>query len=340
VRRWWIAAAVAGLLLLCAASGRAQDWAKAMFDQTSHDFGTVARGAKVEHRFVVENIYEEDVHIASVSSSCGCSTPAASKQLLKTWEKGEIVVTVDTRGFYGRKDATIEVKFDRPFEAAVQLHIHANIRGDIVVQPGAAEFGSVSQGAGASRTLAVSYAGRNDWRIERVECANPYVEAQVVPTGRTPTLIGYDLSVKLKENAPPGYIRDQLVLVTNDFDPKAARVPVPIEGLVVSALSVRPSPLLMGAVEVGQPVTRNLVVQGRAVFRILAARSSDERFECKMPTEAKAVHILPVTFLARDPKTAAGKLEATIRLETDLADARAVEVKVSAQLVPAKTALP
>ena len=88
---------------------QAQDWAKAMFDRTTHDFGVVARGAKVEHRFVVENSYEEDAHIKSVSSSCGCSTPQVTKQLLKTWEKAEIVVTLDTRGFLGRKDATITV---------------------------------------------------------------------------------------------------------------------------------------------------------------------------------------------------------------------------------------
>ena len=37
-----------------------------MFDHTTHDFGVVARGAKVEHRFVVENNYEEDIHIESV----------------------------------------------------------------------------------------------------------------------------------------------------------------------------------------------------------------------------------------------------------------------------------
>ena len=36
-----------------------QQWAKEMFDHTSHDFGTVARGAKMEHRFTLENIYEE-----------------------------------------------------------------------------------------------------------------------------------------------------------------------------------------------------------------------------------------------------------------------------------------
>ena len=51
--RWRQAAtgALAVCAIFAAASGRAQDWAKAMFDHTAHDFGTVARGAKVEHSF-------------------------------------------------------------------------------------------------------------------------------------------------------------------------------------------------------------------------------------------------------------------------------------------------
>ena len=92
---------------------------------------------------------------------------------LKTWEKTEIVVTLDTRAEPGRKDGTIEVEFDLPFPAKLQLHVHSFIRGDVVVQPGVVEFGSVNQGAGASRELKITYAGRNDWKIAKVECANP-----------------------------------------------------------------------------------------------------------------------------------------------------------------------
>jgi len=306
------------LLSLCATSGFAQDWAKAMFDnKTTHDFGVVARGAKVEHHFVIENIYEEDVHIASVSSSCGCSTPRATKQSLKTWEKAEIVVTLDTRGFLGRKDATITVVFDKPTAAEVQLHVHAYIRSDIVVQPGAAELGSVSQGAGASQTLTVSYAGRDDWRIEKVECANPSIEAKAVETSRSPGLVNYSLAVKLKADAPAGYIHDQLVLVTNDADIRSARVPVAVEGLVAPAVTVRPSPLLMTVGDSPQPLTRNLVVQGRTPFHIVAVHPSDERFQCRVPNEAKSVHILPVTFTAKGNPPADGKLDGRIRIETD-----------------------
>jgi hypothetical protein len=337
----WRVGGVVGLLLICAAPAQARDWLKEMFKETTHDFGVVARGAKVEHRFVVENNNKEDIVIESVTSSCGCSTPRVTKQVLKSWETAEVVVALDTRGFTGRKDATITVKFAPPYAAEFQLHVHANIRGDIVVQPGAVQFGSVNQGAGAQQTLAISYAiGRGDWKIQRVECDDPHIETRLVETGRTPTQVDYSLVVKLKPDAPPGYIRDQLLLVTNDVDPRSARVPVAIEGLVASALTVRPSPLMMGVVEAGKPITRNLVVQGRVPFRILAVRSADDRFQCKAPAEAKAAHILPVTFLAKDASSPGERLSVKLSIETDIVGSNPVEVSVHVQVVPAKSARP
>ncbi len=312
-----------------------------MFDHTSQDLGVVARGAKVEHRFTIENNNEEEIRIESVKSSCGCTTAKLTRQVLKSWEKAEIVVTLDTRGEPGRKDATITVVFAPPFSAEVQLHLHAFIRGDVVVQPGAAEFGLVPQGAGGGRKLKISYApGRPDWRIVRIECANPHVEAVAVETGRTPKLVNYELSVNLKKDTPPGYIRDQLVLVTNDFNAQSARVPVPVEGLVTAALSVQPSSLMMGLAKAGQTVTGMLVVQGRTPFHVLAVKSSDGRFRCTPPVEAALFHRLQVTFLAPEGPAAAGRAEATLRIETDLAGTAAVEVNASVQVVPAKGAGP
>ncbi len=320
------------------------DWAKAMFDHLSHDFGVVARGAKVEYRFVVKNPYNEDMQIESVRSSCGCSTAELTKQHLKgakdfdtaPFDRAEIVIRVDTRGSLGRKDATITVKFAPPFAAEVQLHVHTYIRSDVVVQPGAAQFGMVGQGTAAQQVLAISYAGRNDWQLLRVECANPHIEAAAVETSRTPGtpgLANYNVVVKLKADAPPGYLHEQLVLVTNDYDPKAAHVPVAVEGLIASALSA--SPVWMGVAEAGQSVTRNLVVHGRSPFRILTVRSSDARFQCQAPAGPVSDHyILPLTFAAAAAAAPPGRLAASIRIETNLPGARPVEVPVSIQIAP------
>ena len=141
-----------------AASG--QPWAVQMFDYTSHDFGTVARGAKVEHRFRIENVYVEDVHIASVQSNSDAVTAHATKNLLKTWQRAEIVVSMDAEKFLGRKDATIEVKFDAPFEAEVRLQVHGETGAVAISQPAAVSVGCTGQGSGARQCVPVIYAGR------------------------------------------------------------------------------------------------------------------------------------------------------------------------------------
>ena len=57
--------------LVGASDASAQEWAKKMFKVTSHSFGSVARGAKAEYQFELQNLYEEEVHVAAVRTSCG-----------------------------------------------------------------------------------------------------------------------------------------------------------------------------------------------------------------------------------------------------------------------------
>ncbi len=324
------------ILLGVASSSKGQqeeDWAKAMFNATSHDFGIVAAGAKVEYKFTIQNIYEEDAQIESVKSTCGCTSVKVDKKFLKTWEKAELTVTIntDTRQYYGRKDATITVKFDLPYPAIVQVHSHAYIRRDVVVQPGVVQFGSITQGVAMKQKVSVSYAGRDDWRIERVESANPFLESQISEVSRGGGLVKYDLWVTLKADAPAGYIQDQLMLVTNDINPRASRVPVPVEGLVAQTLSASPSPLFMGVIDSGQTVTRPLIVQGKTPFRITAVRSNDPRFKCKLPDGAKTVQVIPVTFDAKDES---GKITGKIRIETDYPNTKPLDVDVNVQVMP------
>jgi len=320
------------VILILAQAAAAQDWARDMFDHTSHDFGVVARGAKVEHIFTMENIYVEDAHIADIRSTCGCTTPEADRRYLKTWEKAQIKATIDTRNFHGRKDATITVVLDKPFPAEVQLQVHCYIRSDVVVTPGAVQFGTVAQGQPAARRLAVAYAGRSDWRITAVETTNPHLAVEVAESPQSARHLGqvaYDLTVTLKADAPPGYLRDQVTLVTNDFSAQASRVPVAVEGVVVSALSVRPSPLLLPVIELGRETTRQLVVQGKSPFHVKSVRCDDARFRFKIPEAAQNLQLIPVTFMAEG---APGKVTGVIRIETDL-DGRALEVPVQVQII-------
>jgi hypothetical protein len=100
-----------------------------MIDHNWHDFGSVIQGSKQEHRFVIVNSNEEEVHIQSVTSKFpACFSTHIDKQLLKQWEKAEIVVTMDTSQFVGKRSATIDVVFDKPDQGVVPLLVTGNIK--------------------------------------------------------------------------------------------------------------------------------------------------------------------------------------------------------------------
>ena len=311
------AAAALLIIVLSCSSGFGQDWATPMFETTEHDFGTVARGAKAEFEFVLSNIYVENVHIASVHTSCGCTSVSIKNPLLKTYEKGAIVARLNSHSFYGRKGATITVTIDQPFFAEVQLHVNSYIRSDVVFHPGSVQFASVKQGAPADSRVAINYAGRPDWQILEVRSANPHLSGEVVETNRAGGQVGYELLVHLDRHAPAGYLQDHLVLVTNDRN--STQVPVPVEAKIETGVTVSPSSLFMGVVQPGQQVTKPLVIRADKPFRILSVTCDDTNFtfDVSAETEPKAIHLIPVTFAAG---TDAGKISKMIRIETDLGE--------------------
>ena len=140
-----------------------------MFTETSHNFGTVAKGSKTEHRFTFKNGYREDVHVSGVRTSCGCTSPVVTKRDLKTNEVSEVVATFNTRTFLGAHGATVTVTFDKPFHAEVQLRVDGNIRGDVMFDPPVVDLGNVDVGSGVERHIRVIHMGTSPWRIKDVK---------------------------------------------------------------------------------------------------------------------------------------------------------------------------
>ena len=328
---------VVALMLVALVAGRAgaQQWATKMFDHTKHDFGTVARGTKSVHTFTLKNIYEEDVHIVGVRSSCGCTTPKISKQDVKTFEASEIVAEFNTQLFLGQKKATLTVVLDKPFAAEVQLHVAGVIRGDVVLQPGAIDLGTVDMGTTVEQKVNVTHTGRNNWQIVDAKAVNPHFQVDLLETARGRGKVAYELVFRLTDSAPVGYVRDQLLLVTND--PEAPEIAIDVEGRVASSVTVSPASLFMGVVKPGQKVSKQLVVRSKTPFRIVEIHCDDKNFEIALPKEAKPVHLLPVRFTAGDR---AGKVTQHISITTDQGDSVA-EFTAYAQVIrPTQSSTP
>ena len=101
-----------------------QEWARKMFTEYVHDFKEVNLGDKPEYRFKIKNIYKENITIRSVSSSCGCTIATPTKNVLKMYEEGEILCQFNSPAVgTGYKQATVTVRFDKPFVGECQLTV-------------------------------------------------------------------------------------------------------------------------------------------------------------------------------------------------------------------------
>ncbi len=296
-----------------------EEWVAKMFPEKKHDFGNVARGADTVYRFPVKNIYKQDVEIVNVRSSCGCTLPTIENKILKTGQTGYIVATFNTRTFTGVHGATlsVEVKWnDKGIlrRGETQLRVDGNIRQDIVFKPGAVKFENVDQGAKQEQHVAVTYAGRDSWKITDVRGASDDLEVELTETQRYTGRVAYDLLVRVKDSAKAGYFNDQLVLVTNDES--NPRIPIHVAGRIVPQISASPEPLLLGEVALGQQVSKKVIVRGKQPFKIVSVECpEDPSFQFKTDDKSSDRHFVEILF---DAKGNPGKVKQTIHITTDL----------------------
>jgi len=325
----------------------AQEWAEKMFKTLEHDFGTVARGADTVYKFEVKNLYKQEMHITGVRSSCGCTSPSVEHGDLKTHEKGYIVARFNTRTHVGQRSATLTVTFGAPYAAEVQLHVHGNIRGDVVFNPGAVEFGDVTDSAALDadagstasreRIVSVDYAGRDDWQITDVTNDNDNFEVELKEAQRSAGRVSYKLLVRLKPGVPVGYVKDQLTVVTNDSRAENQRIPLIVSGRVKPEFSVTPEQLVLGELETGKQLTKKIIVRADKPFKIVNVTCGEDCFDFKTAKEARAVHFVDVTFRAGE---APGKLQTPIHIVTDRNPTRGPVCLASATVVAPKPPAP
>ncbi len=317
------------LLLFAALPASADDWAKKMFSQTSHDFRTVGRGAKAEYHFEFTNPYKEDVRIASVSTSCGCTTPTVTQKLLKSRETAAVIAKLNTDTHIGDKSAVITVIFDRPFYSEVQLSVRGHIRTDVVFNPPEVNFGEITTGQGKQLDVVVTHTGPANWEIRDVRSHCADLAVVLGPQERIPGGVRYRMKVSTRGELPTGDIRELLTLVTTD--PNFPTINMSVTGRVRPSLEVSPAALSLASVRSGERVEKRLVIRADQEFAIRSVTCDDPRFEFEVPDGQKKLHFVKAFFTADDQT---GSFSRTIKITTDYGAGQSTECTVSGTVAP------
>jgi len=125
----------------------------------------------------------------------------------------------------------------------------------------------------------------------------------------------------LRENAPPGYVRDVLRFTTNELQPsrtEPVEITLPVHGVVTATIQAKPSPMQIGILAPGETAVKNIVIRNETPFRITNVSASDNRFRFAFADQASATQLITISFSAR--QTLSGQsldIAEVIRVSTD-----------------------
>ena len=308
-------------------SMKEEDWARAMIDkdQLSINYKSVAKGQDVVFKIRLKNKYAEEIQILNLETSCGCISWEENRGgrllpspiVIPSGKEQVIHLRLDTVRHEGeQKNKRAIITFMNVVagpaigKATATILVEGYIRKDVVVEPGSVNFGSVDPEKGAEQRLVVSYAGRPDWMLRSATCNSPHLEVDYKERSREigpVTYVKYEVLVKLKKTAPIGFLRDQLILVTDDAN--NPEIPIQVEGRIESDIAV--SPAEFGSMTPGVPKKISIIVRSTRVpkpFKIekFERTRTEDTIKIEKSSESKTFHTFTLTFT---PPNEPGKYE-------------------------------
>jgi Protein of unknown function (DUF1573) len=98
------------------------------WEKSTHDFGDLAQGDKVEHVFKFKNTGNEALIITNVQVTCGCTTPRGwARDPIAPGQSGEITIAFNSLGKFGKQNKVVTVISNATNPDGGQVSFSANV---------------------------------------------------------------------------------------------------------------------------------------------------------------------------------------------------------------------
>jgi hypothetical protein len=298
----------------------------------THNFGEVPHGTLCVHKFTITNIYDVPMQITEVRKSCTCLDYVPLTQTLQPNDTAEFTVTMNTGKFVGFNAQSFYVTFGPKYVSTAVIRVQATSRTDVSINPGAAIFGAVPQGARASQSVTVKYSGRSrDWRMTEVMPVQGPFEVKVTEVSRGGPLRGgveYQVDVTLKPTTAVGSLSELVTIKTTDS--AHPTVQIAVSATIIAPLELSPNKLRFDPVPVGQSAGQRVLIRAAKPFKVVGVDGMGEGITVELPATGAP---LPVQFITVkfDPKHV-GTVNRQLRIRTDL-DGGIITLPVDAEAI-------
>ena len=148
-----------------AASGKAP---RLTIVEPVRDFGTVAKGEKLNWAFIVKNTGDADLEIIAARPGCGC-TVAEFDKIIKPGQTGKVTAAVDTTNFAGPIAKPVTIETNDPTTPTAQLTIHAVVKPFVEAHPAGFVRFNLLQGEKETQSVTLYSEEEEPFQIVKVE---------------------------------------------------------------------------------------------------------------------------------------------------------------------------
>ena len=314
----------------------AQGKPKAVAVEAVKDVGTVPKGEKIVHDFMIRNDGDAVLEILNIQPACGC-TVAEFDKTIAPGKTGKVHAVVDTSTFGGPIAKGLSVFTNDPATPQIELTVRAKVEPYIAVKPGYARYVTV-QGepieGDITQTLFATDGSAMD--IVGVDSPWPYLKVsfrEAKAEERLPDVEGkqWRVEMKLGNDAKVGPLAEYVTVRTNH--PKQKVVQIPVTGFVRPVVAVTPQVADFGTLEIKDATQKVLNVRNFATepIKVTGVEENIPGIDVKLqPLNEGREYQVQLTLNPSLPK---GNFDGKITIRTDSAKVPVLEVPLKGTIL-------
>jgi hypothetical protein len=213
------------------------------FQEEKWDFGNVKEGQVKSHVFIFENTGDASLLIKRVRTSCGCAAALVSDDNVGPGKKGELKVSLNTRGYEGNIAKYIYVESNDRNQPVKQLQISATV--EVPPQPRidlerySLDSGLILEGEPILSKATIMNRGERELRLtfSHRDATYLYDGKPIDSDLRIAAGKQAEVEIKIPPRAKQGLIREYILLKTNDL--RRPNLSLYISGYIVTKAQLK-----------------------------------------------------------------------------------------------------
>jgi hypothetical protein len=315
------------------------------------DYGTIAKGEKLDWSFIVKNTGDSDLQIIAAKPGCGC-TVADFDKVIKPGQTGKVTAHVDTTAFAGPIAKTVTLETNDPTTPTSQLTIHAIVKPYVEAFPAGFVRFNLLQGDADTQTVILYSEEEEPFEVTKVETPGDWAKATFekitndsdkAPNVGRPGQDQYKVKITVGgPDAKLGPLADKVhIITTSKHQPEYF---ISISGVIRPTFRIEPTALNFGEVTPADVAATRMVMlhsnnlKAPETFVVSKAESSVPAVMTSVKAGANRGDYEVTLQIAKDAKP--GDVDGTVTIYTNDKVNPVVTVPMKATIKAATTAAP